>query len=291
MSKAVINLNGTLVSPERAHVSVYDRSFLYGDSLYEVLRTYEGRLFAMEDHLDRLFHSAQLAHFSVQQSRDHLRQELERTVEEFRRREATEAYCRIVVSRGHGRIGFGLNCIDSGTFYVIYVEPLRVPTQQEFERGYRLQVSSRLRNDPQALDPAMKSGNYLNSLLAYLEATEQGFDDALLCRDGFVTEGTTFNIGYIKKQTVVTPPLGVGILEGITRRRTIELALEMGLKVREVEFPPVRLLEADEVFLTSTLREVFPVTQVDDVKIGRGGAGPITRKLAEGFRTWIQTKS
>ena len=121
-----------------------------------------------------------------------------------------------------------------------------------------------MRNDPRALDPAMKSGNYLNSLLAYLEAAEAGFDDALLCNaEGNLTEGTTFNIFYVRRGIVATPPLDIGILDGITRRHVIELAAKLGIPVREVRFPHERLYEADEVFMTSSIKEVFRVARVD----------------------------
>jgi branched-chain amino acid aminotransferase len=131
----------------------------------------------------------------------------------------------------------------------------------------------------------MKSGNYLNSLLAYLEAAGDGFDDAILCNfDGHVTEGTTFNVGYIKRRCLATPPLDVGILDGITRRRLIRIAREIGLEVREVRFPKERMYEADEVFLSSTIKEAFPVTRLDQKRIGDGKPGAWTRKLQKAFR-------
>jgi branched-chain amino acid aminotransferase len=198
----------------------------------------------------------------------------------------TEAYCRIIVSRGTGKIGFGTENLLTPSQYFIIVQPLNPPTEAFFEKGYEFQVVKRLRNDPRALDPAMKSGNYLNSLLAYLEVTEHGaIDDAILCNlDGEVTEGTTFNVFYIKRGILVTPPLDVGILEGVTRRLIIQMALRAGIEVREVRFPRDRLLEADEMFASSTLKEVFPVLSIDGHRIGTGKPGPLTRKLHGLFR-------
>jgi branched-chain amino acid aminotransferase len=152
-----------------------------------------------------------------------------------------------------------------------------------------LRVVDRFRNHPKALDPAMKSGNYLNNLLSYLEGTTRGDDDALICdHEGFVTEGTTFNIFYVRRGIICTPPLPVGILDGITRRTVIAQARNLGLEVRESYFPKQRLYEADEVFATSTLKEVMAVTRVDGKKIAKGSPGPITARLRQGFGTAIE---
>jgi branched-chain amino acid aminotransferase len=204
-----------------------------------------------------------------------------------------EAYCRIVVSRGVGKIGFGLSCLLTPTQYTIIVQPLSNFMggigPEKFEKGANLKIAERLRNDPRALDPAMKSGNYLNSLLAYLEVTAEDYDDALLVNhEGFLTEGTTFNFFYVRNGRLATPPLEIGILDGITRRFVIEIAREAGIPVREVRFPRERLYEADEAFISSSIKEVFPITRVDGRKIGSGKAGPITRKLAEAFKARVR---
>ena len=136
----------------------------------------------------------------------------------------------------------------------------------------------------------MKSGNYLNSLLAYLDAATGGYDDALLCNaDGHVTEGTTFNVGYIRRGIIATSPLNIGILDGITRRALLGYAHKLGIPVRETRFPKERLYEADEVFVTSTIKEILPVTKLDGRKIGTGTCGKITLKLREGFRDYLRT--
>ncbi|MGZ3698041.1 MAG: aminotransferase class IV [Bdellovibrionota bacterium] len=294
MQIAILNLNGQLSAPEKAQVSAFDRSYLYGDSLYEVVRTYGGQFFLLEEHLARLQKSAALCRMRLAQSSDDYRREILRTYEAFTKlpgQAGRDAYMRIVVSRGVGKIGFGLKDL-SPTQFTIYVQPVDPVSTELFEKGYCLQISPRLRNHPQALDPAMKSGNYLNSLLAYLEATENGYNDALLCNaDGHLTEGTTFNIFYVRRGIIATPPLDIGILDGITRREVLAVAAQLGIEAREVRFPRERLWEADEVFLSSSVREVLPVTQVDGRKIAGGKPGPLTRKLAAEYRRIIESRA
>lgn len=285
MAKSIlVNLNGQLLDAADAKVSVFDRSYLYGDSLYEVVRSYGDRFFGIKEHLDRLEQSAALMHMKLGQSLGEYEQEIMRTFKAWRELEPQlEAYCRLIVSRGEGKIGFGLSALRTPTTYTIIMQPLEPPTAEARKRGYHFKISERLRNDPRALDPAMKTGNYLNNLLAFLEMGD-GYDDALMLNaDGHLTEGTTFNIFYVKRGIVVTPPLDIGILHGVTRRVALECAAHLGHEVREVRFPKERLYQADEVFMTSSIKEVFPVTQIDGKKIGDGKEGPVTRALAEKF--------
>lgn len=292
MQNAIVNVNGQILSPSEATspelrtISVFDRAYLYGDSLYEVVRSYEGKFYLLDEHLERLQKSAELCRMVLDQSLETYKEEILKTHQAFQKHfKAKEAYARIIVSRGIGKIGFAKNCVGTPTQFTVILTPLEPPTAQQFEEGMKLQVVRRLRNDPRALSPAMKSGNYLNSLLAYLEANDAGFTDALLCNsEGHLTEGTTFNIFYIRRGIIATPPLDIGILDGITRRRVFQLAEQAGIPCREVRFPKERLLEADEVFVSSSIREVFPVTQVDEVRIGDGTPGPITRQLNAAYR-------
>lgn len=292
MQNVVINVNGQIVDLAQAKVPVLDRSFLYGDSLYEVVRSYHGVLLHMTEHLARLEKSATLCKMRLDQSSADYEREIRKTFEAFRARPGNaerDIYCRLVVSRGVGKIGFGVENLMTPSQYVIIVQPLSVPTEEQYAHGLSLKVVERLRNDPRALDPAMKSGNYLNSILAYLEAAESKFDDALLCNaDAHITEGTTFNIFYARNDIIATPPLEIGILDGITRTGTIQMARQLGYDVREVRFPKERLYEADEVFVTSTTKDVFPVTRVDGKLIGRkaskGKPGPITAQLRKAYQ-------
>jgi branched-chain amino acid aminotransferase len=291
MQNAIINVNGEIVPGDQAQVSVYDRGFLYGDSLYEVARTYDGKYFGLDEHLARLTQSAALCHIRLDQGSAQLRAEMERTAEAFRRqpgRASTDVYARLIVTRGRGKIGFSQSCVLTPTQYVIIAQPVDAPTPAQYSKGCALQVAERLRLDRRALDPAMKSGNYLNSVLAYLEAAQDGFDDALLCNaDGHVTEGTTFNIYYIKRGILVTPPLDIGILDGITRRFVLAAATQLAIPYREVRFPRERLYEADEAFLTGSVKEVFPVTRIDDVTLGQGRPGPLTDRLHAAYQALL----
>jgi branched-chain amino acid aminotransferase len=283
-----VNVNGEILrDPLSLAIPVFDRSYLYGDSLYEVVRTYRGRFLYMEEHLMRMAKSAELCHLKLSQSLSQYRDECEKTLKAFQAlpgMREVEAYCRIIVSRGTGKIGFGTEAIFTPTTFTVIAQPLNPPSNEQWEAGYRYTIVDRIRNDKRAQDPAAKTGNYMNSLLAYLEGTAKGFHDALLCDgEGFVTEGTTFNLFYVRRGIIVTSPFSSGILDGITRKQTIALAREAGYEVREVLYPKERLYEADEVFMTSTIKEVAPVVQIDDRKIANGKPGKITRKLKELF--------
>lgn len=283
----VININGQFVAPTEASVSVFDRSFLYGDSLYEVVRTYQGKPFRLKEHMKRLQKSAALCQMKFSHSIEEYEREMLRSIEQYRSqpgKQNEDVYVRIVISRGAGKIGFGLRNVETPYLYVIYVEPISMFPNKPFDQGGKLQISSRTRNLPNALDPAMKSGNYLNSLLAYLTAADAGYDDALMLDyQGFMTEGTTYNIFYVNRGIVATSPLDVGILDGVTRRAIIDLCVELGIPCREVRYPKEYLYQADEVFVSSSLKEVLPVFDLDGKKIGSGKAGPITKMIKGAF--------
>lgn len=293
MQNTIVNINGEIVDVDSAKISIFDRGFLYGDSLYEVVRTYDRKPLGLDSHLTRLERSAQLCRMTLGQTRDLYEKEILKTIQTYFEKSSDpsiEAYCRIIITRGIGKIGFGLSALQSPTQYIILVKPAPTFTDDDFMKGLSLKIVKRARNDPRALDPAMKSGNYLNNLLAFLEAASEDFDDALLCNtDGNVTEGTTFNIFYVRNGILATPPLRVGILEGITRKMVIELARKANIPIREIEFPKERLYEADEVFVTSSLKEVFPVLKIDQYKISQSKPGPMTLHLKKLIGEAIQT--
>ncbi len=288
----LVNLNGKIIPASEAKVSVFDRSFLYGDSLYEVVRTYQGKPFRLKEHLARMEKSAALCQMTFSQKTSEYEREMLRSIEAFRAQkghEKEDVYVRIIVSRGSGKIGFGLGNLETPTLYVIIVEPISMFPNKPYEKGAKLQISERIRNHPKALDPAMKSGNYLNSLLAYLSAAEEGYDDALMLdQQGFMTEGTTYNLFYVNRGIVATAPLDVGILDGVTRKALINLCVELRIPCREVRFPKEYLYEADEVFVSSSLKEVMPVLNLDGKVISRGKPGPVTRKLKEAFDALVR---
>ncbi|MGE0614199.1 MAG: aminotransferase class IV [Bacteriovoracia bacterium] len=293
----LVNINGHITEAAQAKIQIFDRGFLYGDSLYEVMRTQNGKLFQATEHLRRLAISAQLCRMTLNQTNEEYVREMNKTLEAFHRLPGmarAEAYVRLIVTRGVGEIGFGLKSVKTPSQFVIIVKAQAPLTDADFERGLTLQVSQRLRNDRRALDPAMKSGNYLNSLLAFLEAEAEGYNDSLMANaEGHLTEGTTFNIFYVNRGIIATPPLDIGILDGITRLDLIRVAKKLDIPVREVRFPKARLYEADEVFISSTLRGAFPVVRVDKHPIGRGALagkpGPVTRRLSEAYRQFSGT--
>ncbi len=216
------------------------------------------------------------------------RHEIERTLAHFwtlKGNENHEAALRIMVSRGVGRIGFGKSFLDTPTQWIILAQPCQIFSDEEFEKGMRMHVSHRLRNDRRALDPAMKSGNYLNCLLAALEAQEKGCEDAILPNaDGHLTEGSRSNIFYVRRGIVATPPLDIGILDGISRKIIFEILTKEKIPYREVRFSASRMLDADEAFISGTVKEIFPIVAVDGKTIGSGKPGPISRLLRVALR-------
>lgn len=295
----IININGDFVDPQSPQIQVFDRGYMYGDSLYEVVRTYNGQLFGLNEHLGRLQRSSELARMKLDQSLQTYEKEMKLALARFYQLPGTEhpdgrpveAYCRLIISRGIGRVGFGLDNLTSPSLFTIIVQSATDFSEEQINRGMHLRVSPRIRVNPKALDPAMKSGNYLNCLLATLEAHEKGFDDAILCNaEGFLTEGTTFNLFYIRNGIVATPPLEIGILWGITREIVRESCHALGLPVREVYFKPEQLYAADEVFITGTIKEVFPVTKVDQVVYSKGKPGRLTRMIRQEFRKRVYAR-
>lgn len=286
MKNFVLNINGKILYPDQANaegkVTVYDRSFLYGDSLYEVIRTYSGKPFQMAEHLNRLIQSAHQCYLDLSQFVHTYEDEIVKSIIAFQNRfgEKSDCYIRLIISRGYGDIGFSLKNIKEGPTFVIFIEPVEKYLNQAASAGLKIEVPiSRIRNHPQALSPSIKSGNYLNNLLAYLESTQRGFDDAvLLDYEGFVTEGTTFNIFYVRNGIVCTAPLDVGILNGTNRNLVILACQKNGIPIRITRYQLKHLLQADEIFVTSTLKEVYPVTQVNKKKFK---FGPMTKKLAD----------
>ncbi len=287
MQNALVYVNGYRVPADEAKVSIFDRSFLYGDSLYEVVRTYEGRILALREHLDRLEESARLARFQLTFSRETLEKDVRRCIHEFREQHghtATDLYVRIIVSRGSGDIGFSEKNLRTPNTVVLIALPIDPFLPKNFEAGTRLQIVDRRRNAPDALTPAMKSGNYLNSLLAYLEAESKGFPDAIMLdQEGFVTEGTTYNVFYVKRGIVVTSPFDVGILDGITRRIVLEACEDLGIETRITRFTRQHLYQADEIFAVSTIKEVLPVLALDTKGFKAKKPGAVTRALKEQF--------
>jgi branched-chain amino acid aminotransferase len=281
-----VSIDGVVHLPEEAKVSVFDRSFLFGDSVYETLRTYGGRLFAVRDHMDRLERSAERLRLRIPVPRETI---VRWSEDVLRAAGNPETTLRIVVSRGVGE-EYGLDrSLDNPGTVVLIARPLQAPPDRVYEVGLAAVVAKVRRNPPQALDPAVKSGNYLNSILAAIEARDAGADDAIfLDLRGDLAEATTSAVFLVTRGVLRTSPLETGILDSITRRLVLRAASRLGIPTDVSPVPERELREASEVFLASTVREVLPVTTLDHRPVGDGRPGPVTRRLAEALRDEVR---
>ncbi len=274
------SIDGRLVPPGAARLSIFDRGFLYGDSIYEVFRTYRGHLFEAEAHLDRLERSGELIGLVLPVPRGLLLARIERTLAASGN---DESYVRLVITRGEGEIGLD-PALARNPHVVVIVRPLAPPPPDVYRDGVEACVVHVRRNLREAVDPAAKTGNYLNSVLAVREARARGAHEALMLdANGRVTEGSSSNVFAVRAGGLATPPLD-GILEGVTRRVVLDLAGQLGLPAAETPLGPEDLFAADELFLTSTTREIVPLVRLDGRAIGSGRPGPVTRRLLAAFR-------
>ncbi len=270
--------DGAVVRPAAdVSVSVLDHGFLFGDSVYEVVRTRHRRPFLMAEHLDRLRRSAAMIYFELPWSDEEITKRV-RAVDEALA--VDEGYFRMVATRGPGPISLLPDGCDEPVLYVIG-RPLIRYAAELYERGCSVAVVVRRRNDPRALDPAAKTGNYLNNMLGLVEARRAGADDAVfLNAEGHVTEATTANLWIVENGAVLTPPLAEGLLRGITRDWLFRALPDAGIPIEEAVFGSDRLAAADEVFLTGTVKGVMPVTTIDQAPVATGESGPITKRAA-----------
>jgi branched-chain amino acid aminotransferase len=281
-----VYIDGQVRDCEHAMVSVFDRGFLFGDSVYETVAYLGGRVCFLAEHLDRLERSAARLALTPP-SRSSVESAIRAAV--VASGEA-EARVRVIVTRGVGPVDIDPATAGSPQLMVI-VQPLGAPTSEMLASGIAVEVVSHSRGAAGSLDPAIKSGNYLNSVLAIAEARRRCSDagEAILCSGGgSIAEGATSNVFFVQGGVLVTPGLEVGILEGVTRAKVLGLARSSGILVREPDFvAPRELLSADEVFLTSAVRGVLPVTVVDGLSVGDGKPGPITRRLVALYQRLI----
>jgi branched-chain amino acid aminotransferase len=277
-----VHVAGRICSPENAHISVFDRGFLYGDSVYETIATAGGRLFALDEHLDRLERSAARLSLALPE-----RAKIEAAIAETLVAAGNaETRVRVMVTRGVGPLDLDPAAGEEPALVVI-AQPLGGPRPEMYDAGVAVAIVSVVRNLPEAIDPAVKSGNYLNNVLALQEARRRhpGAHEAILCSaSGSVAEGASSNVFVVTGGTLLTPALQVGILEGVTRGKVLALARAEGITCREVDFlAPDEVRAADEVFITSAARGVLPVTTVDGRPVAAGIPGPVTRRLMESY--------
>lgn len=279
---AVVYVNGQIVPGEQAVIPVFDHGFLYGEGVYETLRTYDRRPFLLERHLARLRASARMMALDVPCPDDGLRRAIDETLAALPGTD--EAYIRVLVTRGVGELSYSLAACPTPTL-VIIVKPLPPIPERVFTEGIRLSLVSIRRNHPDALNPMIKSNNLLNNALAMQEAYRRGADEALMLNQaGEIVECSQSNVFLVRGGEALTPPLAAGLLPGITRAFVLEIAHTAGVPASERRLTPADLETADEVFVTGTTREITPVVAVDDRSVGNGTPGPVTQKLLNAFR-------
>lgn len=283
--KALVALPDSLggfkvVDPKDATVSLFDRSFHFGDSVYEVTRSYQGILFSLEEHMRRLQASADLASFGARiPSEMIMRMICDASKKFFGKFGNLDVYVRIVVSRGVSDLNIDPS-YASGLAPYVFVKELERASDASYEKGVHYIIAETRRNHPAAVNPAMKSGNYMNNILAMAEAKKRGANDAILLNhQGFVTEGTTNNVYTVKNGEVWTAPLSVGILAGITRDWIFKICKDNGIPIQERLYTTADLRSADELFLSSSIKEVMPITTLDGAPVANGKPGELTKKI------------
>lgn len=286
MSEQIIFLDGNYVPESEAKVSVFDHGVLYGDGIFEGIRAYNGRIFRCEEHIQRFFAAAKAIMLEIPYTPEELTEIL---CETCRKNQLRDGYIRLVCTRGKGDLGLSpVNC-GKPTLFCIAAN-IKLYSDETYEKGMKLITAVQRRNKATIIDPQIKSCNYLNNILAKIEANRAGAAEALMLNhDGIVAECTGDNIFIIKDGVIYTPPTYIGILDGITRRTAMEVAEKLGYTVKETEFTLFNVYNADECFLTGTAAEAIAVTNVDGRTIGSGVCGPITRKILNGFKEYANS--
>jgi branched-chain amino acid aminotransferase len=276
-----IFIDGKYLNERAAKISVFDHGLLYGDGIFEGIRAYNGRVFKLKEHIDRLFYSAKAILLEIPMSHTEL---VKATVETCRKNKLRDGYIRLVVTRGVGTLGLNPRSCKKPSVIII-AGKIQVYPPALYARGMDIVTVPTTRNLHSALNPAIKSLNYLNNILAKIEANNAGVEEAVMLNaEGFVAECTADNLFIIKNGELFTPPLSAGALYGITRQTVIELAQADDLKVSEPYLTRYDLFNADECFLTGTGAEIVPVVKIDGRIIGSGKPGALTRKLVEDYR-------
>ncbi len=277
----LIYLNGQLVPKDKAVVSVFDHGFLYGDGIFEGIRIYDGVVFRLDEHLERLYDSAKsiLLHIPLE-----FEEMAKAVLDTVRANQLQNGYIRLVISRGPGDLGLDPRSCATPNIIII-ADEIQLFPPEFYENGLRIVTVATTRNSPNALNPQIKSLNYLNSILVKMEAINAGVLEALTVNaQGYVCEGSGDNVFIVKKGKVYTPPVYLGALDGITRHTIIDICAELNIPLLETPFTRHDVYIADECFLTGTAAELIPVVEVDARKIGSGKPGTVTQKLLKTFR-------
>jgi len=282
-NKALCWIDQTVIPADEARISVYDHGLLYGDGVFEGLRFYHGKTFMLEAHLHRLMRSARAISLVLPFGLDVIAQAIEHLLECF---DGDQGYLRLVVTRGKGSLGIDPNKCETPKLFII-ADELSVLNTSDIDSGIRLHIATTRRLPAECLNPEIKSLNYLNNILARIEANQAGMDEAIMLNlDGFVSEGSVDNIFIISDGILKTPPISDGLLAGITRAVIIEVARQAGIPCQQTSLTLQDLLQAQECFLTGTGAELIPVRQIGDQLI-KSPADPLTPLLMKGFRDQI----
>ncbi len=280
-----IYIDGKYYDEKNAKISVFDHGLLYGDGIFEGIRAYNGRVFRLKEHIDRLFDSAKAILLDIPLSHAAL---MKAVVETCAKNKLRDCYIRLVVTRGPGTLGLNPNRCKTPSVIIIATK-IQLYPQELYERGMAIVTVATTRNINNALNPAIKSLNYLNNILAKIEANNAGVEEAIMLNsEGFVAECTADNIFIVKGGRMMTPPLSAGALYGITRGVVMDMAREAGIPVSEPNLTRYDLFIADECFLTGTGAELIPVTKIDGRVIGTGKPGPVTRSLVKKYHALTQ---
>jgi len=280
-----IYIDGKFFDEKNAKISVFDHGLLYGDGIFEGIRAYNGRVFKLKEHIDRLFYSAKAILLTIPLSHDGISQAV---IDTCRRNKIRDGYIRLVVTRGVGGLCLNPNKCKRSSVIVI-ADKIQLYPVEYYERGLDIVTVPTTRNLHSALNPAIKSLNYLNNIMAKIEANNSGCEEAIMLNaEGYVSECTGDNIFIIKGNQLFTPPLSAGALYGITRAVVMELARESGLAVSEPNLTRYDVFNADECFLTGTGAELIPVVKIDGRVVGPGKPGPITKSLVAKYKALTQ---
>ena len=280
-------LNGELVDKADAKISVFDHGLLYGDGVFEGIRVYNGRVFKLQAHMERLYESAKAIRLEIQMSKQKLVDAIEKTVQA---NDVVDGYIRLVVTRGVGTLGLNpFVCEDS--VLIIIADNIQLYPEELYEKGMRVVSATTIRNHPLSLPPQVKSLNYLNNILAKIEALDNNVPEAIMYNhEGYVAEASGDNVFIVKNGLVLASPVEAGALGGITRTVVMKLAREENLEVIEKNLTRFDLYTCDEFFLTGTAAEVIGIVEIDGRVIGDGKPGPITKQLRKKFFKYAHGK-
>ena len=280
-----IYMSGTIVEEADAKVSVFDHGLLYGDGVFEGIRAYHGNVFLLDEHVDRLYESAKAIALEISMSREKMAQAV---IDTCKANDLMEGYIRLVVTRGVGTLGLNPYLCDKPEVIIIAAKIQLYPVEL-YESGLKVVTVGTVRNHPEAINPRIKSLNYLNNVLAKIEAINSGVMECIMLNpQGQVAEASGDNIFILKNGVLKTPPVWCGALDGITRQAVMRIAADAGIPVEETVMQRYDLFTAEEMFLTGTAAEVIAVTEVDRRKIGNGTPGPVTLDLQARFKEFVK---